>query len=215
MKTVCINKQQKVHYLYKCIKSSIIKLVILMNKKDLRVIKTKNNLYNTLVELMKEKQFEEIKVSDICNHALVNRSTFYAHYNDKYELLEEYIKVLKESFTKELEKNKNISNTKEYYMEMIKILLDHVEDKKEIYSSIMINNRNSMTMDIIYDVLNQDITNRLKNETIKEIPSDIMAKFYLGAIFNVGIEWLNNSTKYTKEELLKYLNLLLPEEISK
>lgn len=186
-----------------------------MNKKDLRVIKTKNNLYNTLVELMKEKQFEEIKVSDICNHALVNRSTFYAHYNDKYELLEEYIKVLKESFTKELEKNKNISNTKEYYMEMIKIFLDHVEDKKQIYSSIMINNKNSMTMDIIYDVLNQDITNRLKNETIKEIPSDIMAKFYLGAIFNVGIEWLNNSNKYTKEELLKYLNLLLPEEISK
>ncbi len=186
-----------------------------MNKKDLRVIKTKNNLYNTLIELMKEKQFEEIKVSDICNHALVNRSTFYAHYNDKYELLEEYIKELKESFTKELEKNKNISNTKEYYMEMIKILLDHVEDKKQIYSSIMINNRNSMTMDIIYDVLNQDITNRLKNETIKEIPSDIMAKFYLGAIFNVGIEWLNNSNKYTKEELLKYLNLLLPEEISK
>ena len=100
-------------------------------------------------------------------------------------------------------------------MEMIKIFLDHVEDKKQIYSSIMINNRNSMTMDIIYDVLNQDITNRLKNETIKEIPSDIMAKFYLGAIFNVGIEWLNNSNKYTKEELLKYLNLLLPEEISK
>ena len=186
-----------------------------MNKKDLRVIKTKNNLYNTLVELMKEKQFEEIKVSDICNHALVNRSTFYAHYNDKYELLEEYIKVLNESFTKELEKNKNISNTKEYYMEMIKIFLDHVEDKKQIYSSIMINNRNSMTMDIIYDVLNQDITNRLKNEEVKEIPSDIVAKFYLGAIFNVGIEWLNNSNKYTKEELLKYLNLLLPEEISK
>ena len=114
-----------------------------MNKKDLRVIKTKNNLYNTLIELMKEKQFEEIKVSDICSHALVNRSTFYAHYNDKYDLLEEYIKQLKENFTKELETNKHIENTKEYYMEMIKIFLNHVEDKKEIYKKLMINNRNS------------------------------------------------------------------------
>ena len=55
-----------------------------MNKNDLRVIKTKNALFETLTNLMKEKTFEEIKVSDICNKALINRSTFYAHYNDKY-----------------------------------------------------------------------------------------------------------------------------------
>lgn len=186
-----------------------------MKKQDLRVIKTKNNLYNTLMELMKTKQFEEIKVSDICNMALVNRSTFYSHYNDKYELLEEYIKDLKESLTKELEKNKNISNTKEYYMELIRILLNHVDEKKDIYSSIMINNRNSITMDILYDVLNQDITSRLKEDNNKKIPNEIISKFYLGAIFNVGIEWLNNNTKYSKEELLEYLNILLPEELNK
>ena len=185
-----------------------------MNKKDLRVIKTKNNLYNTLIELMKEKQFEEIKVSDICSHALVNRSTFYAHYNDKYDLLEEYIKQLKENFTKELETNKHIENTKEYYMEMIKIFLNHVEDKKEIYKKLMINNRNSITMDILYDVLNQDITNRLNAEKNEKIPNDIIAKFYLGAIFNIGIAWLNNQ-KSTKEEILNYINLLLPEDINK
>ena len=71
-----------------------------MNKKDLRVIKTKNTIYNALIVLMKEKTFEEIKVSDICNTALINRSTFYAHYTDKYELLSEWINELKSSFTK-------------------------------------------------------------------------------------------------------------------
>ena len=40
-----------------------------MNKNDLRVIKTKNALFETLTNLMKEKTFEEIKVSDICNKA--------------------------------------------------------------------------------------------------------------------------------------------------
>lgn len=38
-------------------------------KKDLRVIKTKKMIYTALVELMKEKTFEEIKVSDICEKA--------------------------------------------------------------------------------------------------------------------------------------------------
>ena len=50
-----------------------------MNKNDLRVIKTKTTLYNTLKELMQEKTFEEIKVSDICSKALINRSTFTDH----------------------------------------------------------------------------------------------------------------------------------------
>ena len=65
---------------------------------------------------MREKEFEEIKVSDICNKALVNRSTFYAHFEDKYELLSTYIGDLKDSLTHELKKNKNINSTKEYYI---------------------------------------------------------------------------------------------------
>ena len=50
-------------------------------KKDLRVIKTKKNLYESLIKLMSLKEFEYIKVSDICNEALISRSTFYSHFN--------------------------------------------------------------------------------------------------------------------------------------
>ena len=71
-------------------------------KNDLRVIKTKKNLYEALITLMKEKTFEEIKVADICKKALINRSTFYTHYQDKYELLYELINNLKE----ELKRNR-------------------------------------------------------------------------------------------------------------
>ncbi|MCI5552855.1 MAG: TetR/AcrR family transcriptional regulator [Tenericutes bacterium] len=93
-----------------------------MKKQDLRIMKTKKALYQSLIQLMKEKTFEEIRVSDICELALINRSTFYAHFDDKYELLYDYIKDLKNDLKTELSKNKEISNTKEYYIEMIKIL---------------------------------------------------------------------------------------------
>lgn len=188
-----------------------------MNKKDLRVIKTQNILYNTLLNLMREKTFEEIKVSDICNKALINRSTFYAHYNDKYELLADCIQELKKSLTQELKKNNNFSNTKEYYLEMIKLFLDHIELNKEKYLSIIIHNQNSITMNIIYDVLEQDITINLqkeKNLNKTQIPRTIITKFYLGAVVNVGIEWLKNDKKYTKEEILKYFSLLIPDELN-
>ena len=196
-------------------KKSIIKTGDNMNKKiDLRVLKTKKNLYEALILLMKEKTFETIKVSDICDKALVNRSTFYSHFDDKYDLLNSLIADLKKNLKKELEKNSNISNSKEYYLEMIKIFLTHAEEKKEIYASIMINNKNGISMDMVYDALNEDITKRLENEKENnklQVPSEIMAKFYLGAVFNLGMEWLTNK-KYTKKEIVTYLDKLLPDD---
>ena len=127
-------------------------------KKDLRIIKTRKALYHAFEELMKSKSFEQIKVSDICNEALINRSTFYDHYNDKYDLLEEYINSLRDSFTLEITKEDNIErNTKKYYIEIIRLLLNHIEKKKDTYVSIMINNRNSITNDIFYDILYHDL----------------------------------------------------------
>ena len=68
-------------------------------------------------------------------------------------------------------------------------------------------------MDMIYDTLNADIIKRIeqnKTKYEKNIPSDFIAKFYLGAIFNVGMEWLKNNQKYSKEEIVEYLNDLIP-----
>lgn len=185
-----------------------------MNKKDLRVIKTKNILYTTLINLMREKKFEEIKVSDICNQALINRSTFYAHYTDKYELLADYISDLKKSLLLELEKNKNTLNTKEYYLEMIRLFFNHIDENREIYLSTVINNHNSIMMDIVYDVLVHDISAGLKKEEGSQIPTDILAKFYLGAVVSVGMEWLKNGKQYTKEEMLDYFDLLIPSALN-
>ena len=183
-------------------------------KQDLRIIKTKKVLYMALVDLMREKTFEEIKVSEICSRALVNRSTFYAHYEDKYEFLVDFLDTFKDSLTSYLDTNDNNLNTKEYYMEMLKLLLTHIEDKKNIYSAIMVNNRNGVMMDIISDVVNKDIKKRVQESGLNKgtIPVDIVAKFYIGAITNVGIEWITDN-KYSKEDILNYLEKLLPNNI--
>ena len=186
-----------------------------MNKTDLRVIKTKKCLYNALLILMKDNTFENIKVSDICDKALVNRSTFYSHFDDKYDLLYDFITDLKNELANELENNNEIASTRLYYLKMIELFINHIEDKKDIYSMVMKNNRNGITTDMVYQTLNQDVLKRLENETDKQankIPREIIAKFYLGAIINVGMELLENN-KYTKEEILTYFDELIPENL--
>ena len=56
-------------------------------KKDRRTRKTRQLLRNTLLELLKEKRYEDISVQDIIERADVARSTFYVHYMDKDDLL--------------------------------------------------------------------------------------------------------------------------------
>jgi AcrR family transcriptional regulator len=61
------------------------------NSADLRVRRTRALLQKALIELTTEKGFSDVTVRDITERAMVNRSTFYHHYLDKYDLLNQYI----------------------------------------------------------------------------------------------------------------------------
>jgi AcrR family transcriptional regulator len=62
---------------------------VMGSKVDLRVVKTRANIKNTFIDLLFEKEFNEITIQNILDKALINRSTFYKHYLDKYELAEQ------------------------------------------------------------------------------------------------------------------------------
>lgn len=180
-------------------------------KKDLRVIKTKKALFEALVSLTKETEFENIKTQDICNKALINRSTFYSHYSDKYDLLCDFIENLKNELSNELSKNKNIINTKEYYLEMLRIILDHIDLNKNLYYSVIMMNRNSIIMDMLIETTVKDVNKRLEISNLKkeDIPVDIFSTFYLGAVSGVLVLWLKTKDKYSKEEILNYIDKLI------
>ena len=63
-------------------------------KLDPRVKRTRQLLQKALMELMAEKSFQDITVQDIAERATVNRVTFYAHFEDKYALLEYTIREM-------------------------------------------------------------------------------------------------------------------------
>ncbi len=73
----------------------------LTDKLDPRVKRTHQLLSRAFVDLIKEKGFQAISVQDITTRAGINRATFYAHFQDKYALLDYYIR---EGFRQEIDK---------------------------------------------------------------------------------------------------------------
>ena len=70
-------------------------------KEDPRVKRTRNLILTAFDELLPEKGFRSLTVQDITDKAEINRATFYAHFTDKYDLLD---KSIQQTFRQELEK---------------------------------------------------------------------------------------------------------------
>lgn len=67
-------------------------MVAQINQADPRVKRTRKLLLDAFVELLAEKGFHALSVQDIAERATVNRATFYAHFEDKYALMESFIR---------------------------------------------------------------------------------------------------------------------------
>ena len=69
-----------------------------IKKIDLRVKRTDKLILDTFMNLLKEKSFDDIRISDICNGAMIHRTTFYKHFEDKYNLLSYALKNIINGF---------------------------------------------------------------------------------------------------------------------
>jgi len=56
---------------------------------DLRIVKTKKVIRDAFLELRKKHSLEKVKVKDICETALINKTTFYKYYTDVFDLSRE------------------------------------------------------------------------------------------------------------------------------
>lgn len=60
-------------------------------KEDLRVVRTKRNIKKAFIELAKNETYQKISVKDLCDIAMINRNTFYLHYQNKDDLVREMV----------------------------------------------------------------------------------------------------------------------------
>ena len=116
-----------------------------------RVRLTKKLLNDSLLYWMQQKPIEHITVKEICEHAELNRSTFYLHYSDQYELLQSLEnEVIKETFS-----CFSHLDTGSSPREFIVVFLNYIHDNQTLFRTMLCQpNRESFRKRFINEALN-------------------------------------------------------------
>ncbi|MFD2115713.1 TetR/AcrR family transcriptional regulator [Paenibacillus yanchengensis] len=167
-------------------------------KEDLRVRRTRTLLYKAILEIINNHSFESITVKQICEHAMVNRATFYKYFMDKYHLLSE---AFRELSSQEVIISKDDLSPRDMFKQGLIFANNH----KNLFMQVLSEERDSLR-GIIKEELRGGlrghlaIKHSLPNDSIM---LDLLTEAHTGAVINVIFWCLENNIKTETEEIYK------------
>lgn len=179
------------------------------NKEDLRIIRTRKLLSNTLLDMMEEESIEKISVIDLCNRAMVNRATFYAHFEDKYHLLAFALEELKDELYEKFTKETKLTTPIETISSLMMMAIEFFFDKHNHIANIIRNNRNGKVVSTIQDSIAHSIKYQLskyKDTYEIKLPLQVLSSFVAGGMVSTALWCIDNPGKYSQEEFLSYVS---------
>ncbi|MED3324513.1 TetR/AcrR family transcriptional regulator [Bacillus thuringiensis] len=190
------------------------------NKIDLRVIKTQRAIKNTFIQLIEEVGFEKVNVRKLIERAEVNRSTFYLHYQDKYDLLnkieDELLEGLKQiimdtTLIKTVEPN----STSDSRLEKMNKVAYYLFDNKKIIRLLTSGKGDSIFLSKIGGIF-ESIWIDKKVVIIPNIPKRYAFAVLAGMLTNLIGEWIRSDFEETPEQfsqIVVYMTKELPKSL--
>lgn len=181
-----------------------------MSKKKLdpRVARTRHSIISAFINLSEKKDFEEITVKDITEKAMVNRATFYNHFLDKYDLMEQ---ALEEEVAGNLSRDafEACEDNESFILEIFKAVtafqLQLAATCQRSYQKTIHQLMNDQIFVIHQKQLLAHYPEMNTNEGKK------MSVMFAASILNLSRAWQNNSLDQTAEEyIVPILPYILP-----
>lgn len=176
-------------------------------KNNQRFRETEIRMEAAMLELMKNMKFEKITVKKICEKAKVNRSTFYAHFLDIYDMLDKMERELrKELIGNYKEKGKYHIFSEESFL----LFLRHIKKHKYFYK-INLRTRKEFPLSQGYDQLWEIIKMRCKQAGIKTDEEVMYYFIYFQAGFTMILKhWVDTECMLKEEEVATLIRNCIP-----
>ena len=186
-----------------------------MNKNESKYFNTAIKMDEALIALLDKKDFAYITVKEICEAAGVNRSTFYLHYDNTSDLLNETVKYILDKLLAYYSPNtKNLFSHFENYQqeelvfittEYLTPYLSYIKENQKIFK-VAIKRFSSMNMDeVYYKMFNHIFNPILARFRVPEEERTYIVKFYLTGIFAIVMEWLDKNCADDMSVIIKII----------
>lgn len=187
-------------------------------KTDLRVIRTKNLIRNTFLQLLEEKDFDEITVRDLTTRAEINRGTFYVHYKDKNELMWECQQEIMLGMSEIAKKNlQNITmdsedNSGEKPQSPAVTIFEFLNENKVMMKALL-GPKGDITFqtklrDFLWKTLMDDTEHGVFNKENLLVPEEYIASYIAFAHIGVIQKWLEKGSKESPREMARILSTI-------
>lgn len=184
-------------------------------KTDRRVIKTKHAIFKAFVELLNEKDVNQITITDIAKKANINRKTFYNYYSDAYEVMEEIENLTVEAFINNMG-TVEFTNMADFLTEIFIQFTETVNKDLEFFNLLFKTNNRSFLIVKIVEALKEYVQKRIEESNELDIPRfEVVSNFYLSGVLSVYMNWFMNNYDQSIEEISALLTELVLHGIQK
>lgn len=175
-------------------------------KADLRVKRTEKLIFDALIHSTIQKGFSAVTVSDITTAAGINRATFYRHYKDKFDLLNQYAQTVFALLdTGSVVQNAQQQNNHHLPDGLVRIF-DHVREHAAFYRVMWGRTGDPDFAEKIRVYIQKRIRKSLpKNLPVDEKRLDLYVNYSAGASFSAVLWWLEHDMPYSSEEMIRIL----------
>lgn len=181
-----------------------------MSKVDRRILKTQDAIIKAFIELLSEKNFDDITIQNLSDRANISRGTLYLHYQDKYDLLDK----LMETHINELQKLCEDAGDMDFIDGNL-IWFEYFERNYLFFSTMLASKgapsfRNRLLALLIEDLSNEVDTTKGKNKSLNQ---NIIIQFVGSAYIGILEWWFANKMPFPPRVMAEQIGMLLDRNL--
>lgn len=173
------------------------------SKMDRRKEQSLKAIRSCFLQMLKKQPIEKISVGELCEKAGINRSTFYRHYTDIYNLLESIVdECFHELFSDPVSSAEAGGSFEELGYASILHVCEVAERKKALYRQLLFGRTNTTLSELLIEATTQLYLSA--HEASHYVPTEeaiLHYRFLAYGIVGLWMSWLKDDCKSPKEQV--------------
>ena len=170
---------------------------------DRRVLRTQQLLQTALISLIQEKGFEALSVQDIIDRANVGRATFYAHFDNKEDLLVSRLDGLRASLQARQRQAPTLTDDRVFAYSHDMFV--HVNEHRTVFRS-MVGKRSGAVIQQLFhkmliDLVRDDVKALMPQKAGAATPHEGVVQLIAGGLFGLVLWWVDGPMKLSVEDV--------------